>query len=266
MNFPEFLGRGVHAISAELHSMLPPHLQPEGRGAIHAASAGADELKHATPAILVPGYFGTPEYLEPMRRSLARDNFHAYTFEVPRYGVGDAHKAGTALARYAREVSAKHGGAPVILAGHSRGGMIALDATANHLKPGEVAGLIAMQSPLNGKHVSAVSRVMAKSPITDLLVPDGSMEQLLAGSDYVKAIWKRDISRDGAHLVSIFRDKSDWLVTPKDAHVRSEGWTNIPFNSPGSPGDFKHLTMVTHNGDFYERTLAEFNRAALQAR
>lgn len=230
---------------------------PEIIGEARAAAT----VMHAEPVILVPGYCSLPEYLNTFQRTLQHDGYHAYVFDVPHNGLGDAREAADQLGEFVAEIRAKHVGADgvlpqVHLVGHSRGGMIATDAAHRVIERGAVRSVQSVSTPHNGIQVPSFMKGLSNSWLMDRVVPQ-SRHQLMRDHEYVASLEDahRQLAADGVYGSSIYATRFDGAVQPHDAHVAAQGWRNIGLDISAP---FPHLTMMTHESTTYGAVTAGF--------
>ena len=245
------MGRHIEAF---LNSPATLHGVEDGVTVAARAARGADHV------VLVAGYSSFPEYLEPLRRTLIADGYAVHIATIPQNGLGDARTAADLIPGLVDAIRTTDREAAIHLVGHSRGGMIARDAMVRHFEPGEIDSLIVLGSPQNGVRVPSQS--MAKARIMDLLMPQSRL-QLLEGSDYVQSLRARPLHDDGAHLASIYVNRFDGAVRPREAHVSEQGWRNIAVEVPGP---MPHVRMMTNDSATYRQlaTELEMSRSAKQ--
>lgn len=228
-----------------------------------AANAVERQIHSSNPVVLVPGYSSPWQYLQKAQRSLIHDGISTYIYHAPNNGLGDAREAAASLAEFGESVSRMHGGSAVDYIGHSRGGMIALDAARHHLPQGSVGTVITVGSPLNGVNVSGAKKVLGNLPLVRNIAPD-SIKQLFRGSDYVNSLHEgRNLADEGVHLVSIYSKKFDGAVQPWDAHMADAGWTNRPIDTRKSLG---HLEMMTKDPKIYDLIVSELEAGSRMAK
>lgn len=229
----------------------PRRARTRGRWAVTPAMQSARTMgdSRARPIVLVPGYGSVPQYLEPLRHSLRTDGYEAYVLPASGWSLNDARDSARELAVFASRLRREHD-APVILVGHSRGGLVSRDAAARLLDLGDVAGIITIATAHHGVRLrESIDRIFRSRPF-DRLLP-AAREQLLAGSEYIESLDDcRGLAAAGAFLASIYRDAFDGAVRPNDAFM--DGWWNVPVHA-GTP--FAHVTMITHSDALYAALL-----------
>lgn len=141
-----------------------------------------------------------------------------------------------------------HGGLPIVLFGHSRGGLTAL-LTASRLPPGRIAGVITAATPADACRLEPGQREMLQS-VGRLASPSGRTGQLLhVGRDWLDQIEGDPAAHDalrastalGDRVVHIHGDADDtvpvdalhrFAAANPDAKTRVIAGANHVFNAP----------------------------------
>jgi triacylglycerol lipase len=161
--------------------------------------------------LLVPGFGGTTEELQPLASALRAAGRQVLVVSLPDGGTGDLRKAADAVAAAADSA----GTSSVDLVGYSAGGVVARLYAAGKGAT-RVRRVVTLGSPHHGTKVAALANSFAKSecPL--------ACEQLVPGSSLLGGL---EDTPPGPLWVSVW-SSGDEVVTPPDS-ARLKGGTNV---------------------------------------
>jgi triacylglycerol lipase len=170
------------------------------------------------PVLLVPGYGGNVNSLEPLAAALRSAGRTATVVTLPGDGTGDLRAQATHLGDVAERAIQDSGAASVDIIGYSAGGVVARLWVRD--KGGErlARRVLTLGSPHHGTSQAALGAQFAGGcpPACEQLVPD---------SDVLRRLNAGDETPDGP-LWATIRSTSDQVVTPVDS-AALEGAVNI---------------------------------------
>jgi triacylglycerol lipase len=159
------------------------------------------------PVLLVPGYGGGTDSLQPLADALRRAGRDVTIVQLAGNGTGDLNLQAAVLQAYVRRVAGP--GGPVDLVGYSAGG-VTVRLWMRAFGGGSVARrIVTLGSPHHGTDLASLA--------TDL-APDQCPEacrQLATGSDLLRSLDDGDETPRGPSWVSIWTD-DDRVSTPPD--------------------------------------------------
>ncbi len=182
----------------------------------------------AGPVLLVPGYGGNVNSLQPLAAALRSAGRTAVIVEPVGDGTGDLRKQAEHLAEVAEQVRDDAGAASVDVIGYSAGGVVAR-LWVRHDGGAEVARrVLTLGSPHHGTSQAALGAEFAGGC-------SDACEQLVPDSDLLRRLNAGDETPDGP-LWTTVRSTSDQVVTPVDSAALS-GALNVLVQDvcPGSP-------------------------------
>jgi triacylglycerol lipase len=170
------------------------------------------------PVLLVPGYGGDVESLQPLAAALG--DAGRETRVVPRLGdgTGDLDAEAEHLAEVAEQTLAETGAPSVDVVGYSAGGVVARLWVRDHGGDGRARRVLTLGSPHHGTSQAALGRELAGGCPT-------ACEQLVPGSDLLRRLNAADETPDGP-LWATVRTRDDQVVTPVDS-AALEGAVNV---------------------------------------
>jgi len=180
-----------------------------------AAPVPQDQLG---PVLLVPGYGGRVESLDPLAaalRSAGRD-----VRVVPRLGdgTGDLDAEAEHLAEVADQTLAETDAPSVDVIGYSAGGVVARLWVRGHGGDAQARRVLTLGSPHHGTSQAALGRELAGGCPT-------ACEQLVPDSDLLRRLNAGDETPDGPQWATV-RSRGDQVVTPVDS-AALDGAVNI---------------------------------------
>lgn len=174
------------------------------------------------PVLLVPGYGGGTEALQPLADELVAQGRDATIVSLPGEGTGDLNASADALGEAATAAMERTGEPTVDVVGYSAGGLVArLWAADGHA--GTVRRVVTLGSPHHGTSLADLAGAFAPGEC-----PVGC-RQMAPDSDLLTALNAGDETPEGPTWVSIWTT-GDETVTPPDS-ARLAGALNIPVQS-----------------------------------
>ncbi len=170
------------------------------------------------PVLLVPGYGGRVESLDPLvaaLRSAGRD-----VRIVPRLGdgTGDLDAEAEHLADVADQTLSETDAPSVDVIGYSAGGVVARLWVRDHGGDAQARRVLTLGSPHHGTSQAALGRELAGGC-------PRACEQLVPDSDLLRRLNAGDETPDGPQWATV-RSRGDQVVTPVDS-AALEGAVNI---------------------------------------
>ena len=179
------------------------------------------------PVLLVPGYGGNLESLQPLAAALRSSGRTAVLVEPIGDGTGDLRQQAEHLADVAERVREDAGAASVDVIGYSAGGVVARLWVRDAGGAGITRRVLTLGSPHHGTSQAALAAEFASgcSEACEQLVPDSDLLRRLNAGDETPA----------GPLWATVRSTSDQVVTPVDSAALS-GALNIVVQAvcPGS--------------------------------
>jgi triacylglycerol lipase len=156
--------------------------------------------------LLVHGHGAHPVLLEPLRRALARQGYHAINWRYPSLR-GSIEKHAAQLAAKAREIDEEEGVARLHFVGHSMGAIVVRSALAVQ-RPRKLGRVVLLAPPNHGARLADLAlRLFGRWPSAakELSSHPGSYVNGLEPAtdlDYgiIAASWDHAVSLDSTHL------------------------------------------------------------------
>jgi len=161
------------------------------------------------PVLLVPGYGGQGQSLEPMAAALRTDGREVVIVAPLGDGTGDLQAQAQHLAEVARGVLADTGAPSVDVVGYSAGGVVARLWVRDHGGAGTVRRVLTLGSPQHGTSQAALGLELAGGC-------PAACEQLVPDSDLLRRLNAGDETPDGPQWATL-RSTADQVVTPVDS-------------------------------------------------
>ena len=170
------------------------------------------------PVLLVPGYGGNVNSLEPVAAALRSAGRTALVVAPPGDGTGDLRAQATHLGDVARRAVQDSGATSVDVIGYSAGGVVARLWVRDNGGVDLARRVLTLGSPHHGTTQAALGAEFAGGcpPACEQLVPD---------SDVLRRLNAGDETPDGP-LWATIRSTSDQVVTPVES-AALEGAVNI---------------------------------------
>jgi triacylglycerol lipase len=198
-------------------------------GVLRIAGRSVDLVPQTAPGpvLLVPGYGGNLDSLQPLAAALRSSGRTAVIVEPVGDGTGDLRKQAEHLADVAERVRDNTGAASVDVVGYSAGGVVARLWVRDAGGAGVARRVLTLGSPHHGTSQAALGAEFAGgcSEACEQLVPDSDLLRRLNAGDETPA---------GPLWVTV-RSTSDQVVTPVDSAALS-GALNVVVQDvcPGS--------------------------------
>jgi hypothetical protein len=197
----------------------------------------ANPPRNPDPVVLVGGYASDDPSWDAWRRSLERDGFRVFVFDVPHHGVGEIRASARELAAFVEKVKRVTGRDHVDLIAHSAGGIVSrsyldLDDGARN-----VDAFITLATPHHGVDWGRAAAALLYHLPMHLLLGDAS-RQLWAGSSLLKQLGSHYDHAVRARTTSISMEGFDGLLYPTNTAIL-EGARNLRIPMP--PGGWLAL-------------------------
>lgn len=170
------------------------------------------------PVLVIPGYGGDVDALEPLVAGLRLAGREAVVLEPTDGGTGDLQVQARRLGDLAEQTMERMGAVSVDLVGYSAGGVVAQLYVRDEGGASVVRRVLTVGSPHHGSDVAALAEEVAGGCPT-------ACEQLTPGSDLLRRLAAGDETPDGPRWVTV-RTADDRIVTPSESAVL-EGALNI---------------------------------------
>jgi triacylglycerol lipase len=170
------------------------------------------------PVLLVPGYGGSGQSLQPLAAALRSAGRTAVIVEPVDDGTDDLRKQAKHLAEVADQVRDDAGAASVDVIGYSAGGVVARLWVRDDGGAQVARRVLTLGSPHHGTSQAALGAELAGGCPT-------ACEQLVPNSDLLRRLNARDETPAGPVWTTV-RSASDQMVTPVDSAALS-GALNI---------------------------------------
>lgn len=171
-----------------------------------AGSVAQDELG---PVLLVPGYGGTGESLQPVASALRSAGRNAILVAEVGEGTGDLQEQAAHLGEVATDVLDDTGAPSVDVIGYSAGGVVARLWVRDHGGDAVARRVLTLGAPQHGTNQAALGLELAGGCPT-------ACEQLVPDSDLLRRLNAGDETPAGPLWVTI-RSTADLVVTPVDS-------------------------------------------------
>lgn len=196
---------------------------------VRSAGKSADPVPQSEPGpvLLVPGYGGNGQSLQPLAAALRSAGRTAVIVEPVGDGTGDLRAQAEHLGQVASRVREDAGAASVDVIGYSAGGVVARIWVRDDGGAKVARRVLTLGSPHHGSSQAALGAEFAGGC-------PAACEQLVPDSDLLRRLNAGDETPDGP-LWATVRSTSDQVVTPVDSAALS-GALNIVVQDacPGS--------------------------------
>lgn len=207
------------------------------------AGGGIAEQSLPGPVLVVPGYGGSVQSVDPLVAELRREGRKTVVFAPTDGGTGDLQVQASRLAALVTRTMEAAGADSVDLVGYSAGGVVVRLYVRDDDGASVVRRVLTLGSPHHGTDVAALAQQAAGGCPT-------ACEQLATGSDLLRRLDAGDETPIGPRWATV-RTSEDQIVTPSESAVL-EGALNIEVQDlcPGAttshgalPGD--PVTLAT---------------------
>ncbi len=212
-------------VAAALAIAVAVLLRPSGG----AAEPAAQEIPG--PVLLVPGYGGGTDALQPLANRLIEAGRDATVVALPGNGTGDLRESAEALDLEVTAALARTGADSVDVVGYSAGGLVARLWVADG--GADVARrVLTLGSPHHGTQLADLAADVApqRCPV--------GCQQMATGSDLLAQLNADDETPVGPTWVSIWTTQ-DETITPPDSS-RLDGAVNLPVQSVCADARINH--------------------------
>jgi triacylglycerol esterase/lipase EstA (alpha/beta hydrolase family) len=192
-----------------------------------AAPSPAVRQDEPGPVLLVPGYGGQGDSLQPLASALRATGRTAVVVPGVGDGTGDLQAQAVHLAQVVEDLRAETGAGSVDVIGYSAGGVVARLWVREHGGDAVARRVLTLGAPQHGTSQAALGRELAGGCPT-------ACEQLVPDSDLLRRLNAGDETPDGPEWVTL-RSTTDRVVTPVDS-ATLEGALNVVVQEvcPGS--------------------------------
>jgi len=205
-------------------------LKPDGR------SGPTNPQAAAGPVLLVPGFGGSTDSLEPLAARLRADGRDVTIVDLGD-ATGDLDAQAQTLASAVAQVRDRTATTYVDLVGYSDGGVVARLFVKNLGGAGVVRRLVTLGSPHHGTRIASLGIRFGAAQCTQ------ACRQVAPDSALLKALNKGDETPSGPTYVSIYTDL-DQVVTPPES-ARLAGALNLKVQSICAGSQVNHSTLPT---------------------
>ena len=184
------------------------------------------------PVLVVPGYGGSTDSVEPLIAALEQDGRDATVVELAGDGTGDLRTQAEVLADAAEAAVARTGAESVDVVGYSAGGVIARLWVRDFGGASVARRVVTLGSPHHGTDVAGIA-----GDITPDSCPTGC-QQLSPNSELIRRLNAGDETPVGPVFVSVWTVFDD-VVTPPETS-RLDGALNLTVQSVCSGSEVEH--------------------------
>jgi triacylglycerol lipase len=203
-----------------------------GIGVVHRlAGGGIAEQSEPGPVLVVPGYGGSVQSVDPLVAELRREGRKAVVFAPTDGGTGDLQVQAKRLGELVKKTMDAAGAASVDLIGYSAGGVVVRLYVRDEGGASVVRRVLTLGSPHHGTDVAALAEDVAGG------CPK-ACEQLVPGSDLLRRLDAGDETPKGPEWVTV-RTSEDKVVTPT-ASAELGGALNIEVQDVCSSATTSH--------------------------
>jgi pimeloyl-ACP methyl ester carboxylesterase len=207
-------------------------------------AAGRARAAVAPPVVLISGMMAEPEIWANWATSLARDGYRVFVINTPSWGFASVEEDLAVLRQAIDGVRALTGAAQVQLVGHSKGGIVALEAARR--APREIAAIVTISTPHRGVGPAALGWIARAARLGPLRIPV-LLREMSSGSP-----WVGKPLPVGVPVTSIYASYTDGLVT--SASARLGNGRDIALR--GDPRRLAHWATNVSNVQAYEAARA----------
>ncbi|RBY89189.1 lipase [Blastococcus sp. TBT05-19] len=197
------------------------------------APVGEPVVEEPGPVLLVPGYGGSVQSMEPLAARLRTEGRDATVVAWPAPGTGDLRAVADALDDAAEAALDRTGADSVDVVGYSAGGLVArlwiTDGNADVARR-----VVTLGSPHHGTEVAQFAAAFAPDRCPE------ACRQMVPGSDLIAGLGT-DETPDDVGWVSLWTDQ-DTVVTPPDS-ARLDGALNLTVQSVCAGRQVSHLQL-----------------------
>ncbi len=184
------------------------------------------------PVLVVPGYGGSTDSVEPLVAALEQDGRDATVVELAGDGTGDLRTQAQVLADAAEAAVARTGAESVDVVGYSAGGVIARLWVRDFGGASVARRVVTLGSPHHGTDVAGIA-----GDITPDSCPTGC-QQLSPNNELIRRLNAGDETPVGPVFVSVWT-VFDEVVTPPETS-RLDGALNLTVQSVCSGSQVQH--------------------------
>lgn len=184
------------------------------------------------PVIIVPGYGGDRQMLDPLAAALRKAGRATITLAIPNNATGDLRGQSQVLAAQV-SASLKAGAKSVDLVGYSAGGIVV--ALYTQSDPSHVRRVVTIGSPLHGTRIAGLAEGLAPSacPV--------ACQQMAPGSSLLSSLADATPSRTGVPWLSMWTSHDEVVLPPTSAQF--DGARNVELQSVCPDDAAGHVTL-----------------------
>ncbi len=182
------------------------------------ADGGSAEQSRPGPVLVVPGYGGGTDELDPLVAELRGTGRETVVFEPTDGGTGDLRVQARRLGELVDRTLDRTDSDSVDIVGYSAGGVVARLYVRDEGGASVVRRVLTVGSPHHGSDLASLAAEAAGGCPT-------ACKQLATGSDLLRRLAAGDETPDGPRWITV-RTADDRIVTPSDSAVL-DGALNI---------------------------------------
>lgn len=184
------------------------------------------------PVIIVPGYGGDRQMLDPLAAALRKAGRTTITLDLPNNATGDLRGQAQVLAAQVA-ASLKAGAKSVDLVGYSAGGIVV--ALYTQTDPSHVRRVVTIGSPLHGTRIAGLAEGLAPSacPV--------ACQQMAPGSSLLSSLADAAPARTGVPWLSMWTSHDEVVLPPTSAQF--DGARNVELQSICPDDAAGHVTL-----------------------
>lgn len=212
-------------------------------GSLLAATSGGGHPSRSAapqdrpgPVLLVPGFGGSLDSLNPLAVRLRQAGKTVEVVPMPDHATGDLGAEARVLAAAVRAELDRTGAASVDVVGYSAGGVVTRLWTRSYGGAGLARRVITLDSPHHGTQLAALGSLLPGSSVCPT-----ACQQLAPTSDLITALNTGDETPAGPTFVSIWSTNDQVVVPPDSAHL--DGALNLTIQVICSTAELSHTEV-----------------------
>jgi len=183
------------------------------------------------PVVLVYGYMGTTDQLEPLATALRATDRDVTVADLPDHNTGDLRDSAEALGKVVDQVLARTGAGSVDIVAHSAGGIVTRLWVAGGGAE-TTRRVVTLGSPHHGSNGADVFPECLEA-----------CQELTPGSDFLAELDKQDETPGSAQWISLYSENDGAVVPPESS--RLDGALDLALQDVCEGAEINHSQLLS---------------------